>query len=190
MFKKLDLVEVDNIAVNTEIFETKFTCDLGKCKGACCTMESELGAPLKEEEVDIINKYFEEIKIYLPKEHLKEIEKNGFWFSRQGDLMIRSIDNRQCVFVHYDGDIAKCSIEKAFFDGKIDFQKPISCHLFPIRVSNFGGSVLRFEKYDECQPAITKGEKSNTTVFEFCKDSLKREFGSNWFNKTKTVIGS
>jgi len=185
----IDFIEVENVMVNSEIWETNFECDLSKCKGACCTMESRYGAPLKEGEVEIINKLLPIIKEYLPDEHKKEIEKNGFWFKVHDEIMTRSINNRACVFVTYEGDIAKCAIEKAYHDGKIDFIKPISCHLFPIRVSNFGGHVLRFEKYSECQPALEKGDKTSTTIFNFCKSALERAFGKDWVLKTKKVIG-
>lgn len=185
----VDFIEIDNVLVNTEIMETNFTCDLSKCKGACCTMESRYGAPLTEDEVEIINKYLPIIKEYLPNEHKREIEKNGFWFKEYEEIMTRSLNNKACVFVTYEGDIAKCGIEKAYHDGKIDFIKPLSCHLFPIRVSNFGGPVLRFQKYPECEPGLKKGEKTSTKIFDFCRNALERAYGKNWFFKTKKVIG-
>lgn len=185
----IDFIEIDSILVNTEIMETNFVCDLSKCKGACCTMESRYGAPLTEDEVEIINKYLPVIKEYLPIEHIREIEKNGFWFRIYDEIMTRSLNNRACVFVTYEGDIAKCGIEKAYRDGKIDFIKPLSCHLFPIRISNFGGPVLRFEKYSECSPALEKGKKSLTKIFDFCRNALERAYGKDWFSKTKKVIG-
>ncbi|MFA3783671.1 DUF3109 family protein [Melioribacteraceae bacterium 4301-Me] len=183
-----DFIEIDNILVSTDISETPFTCDLAKCKGACCTMESKYGAPLKKEEIEIINKNLPIIKEYLSKEHQKEIEKNGFWMQIHGEYMTKSIDNRACVFVSWENDIAKCSIEKAYSDGKIDFIKPASCHLFPIRVGQFGGKVLRYEKYIECEPALKLGEKIKTNILNFCKDALQREFGKEWFTKIKDIM--
>ena len=184
----LDFIEIDNVAVNSEIMDNCFTCDLAKCKGACCTMESEFGAPVSEEEIETINKILPEIKEYLPPKSVKEIEKNGFWMNKQDELMIRSIDNRDCVFVVYDGDIAMCGIEKAYRNGKINFIKPVSCHLFPIRVSNFGGPVLRYEKYSDCHPAIEKGNKTKIKIFDFCREALERSFGKEWFSKIKEAI--
>ena len=183
----LDFTEIDDIAVNNEIFKNNFTCDLAKCKGACCTMESQFGAPITKEEIEKIEKILPVVKEYLPKAHVKEIEKNGFWVEKYGDLMTRSIKNRDCVFVTYDGDIAKCGIEKAFRDGKIDFIKPLSCHLFPIRVSHFGGAVLRYEKYSDCIPAVELGEKTKIKIIDFCRDALERAFGKEWYNKTRNV---
>jgi len=183
-----EFVEIDDVMINTEVFDIKFTCDLEKCKGACCTMESEFGAPITAEEVDIIERYLPIIKEYLPKEHLEEINKNGFWMNRSGQLMTRSLNNRACVFVTYDKDIAKCGIEKAYRDGKIDFAKPVSCHLFPIRISKFGGDVIRFEKYEECIPAMTKGIKTGTRVIEFCRDALERTYGHEWYSKITELV--
>ena len=183
-----EFYQIDNVFVNAEIVEKKFTCDLAKCKGACCTMESEFGAPITEDEIETINKNLNVILEYLPKEHVKEIEKNGFWIRKFDELMTRSVNNRACVFVTFDSEIAKCGIEKAHRDGKIDFIKPVSCHLFPIRVSNFGGPVLRFEKYFECEPALEKGKSTQVKVIDFCKDALEREYGKEWFIKIKKEV--
>jgi len=183
-----DFLEIDNKHINTEILSTNFTCDLKKCKGACCTMESEYGAPITEDEIEKISKDLDIIIEYLPKEHVAEIEANGFWINKHDELMTRSLNNRACVFVTYDGDIAKCGIEQAYRDKKIDFIKPISCHLFPIRISNFGGPVLRFEKYSECKPALEKGENTRVKIIDFCSDALEREYGKEWIKKTKEAF--
>lgn len=183
-----DFVEIDNILINAEVLDTEFTCDLSKCKGACCTMESEYGAPVTKEEIEKIEEILPVVKKYLPKEHIREIEQYGFWIEKYGELMTRSLNNRACVFVTYEGDIAKCGIEKAYKERKVDFIKPVSCHLFPIRISNFGGPVLRFEKYSECRPALDKGKKTKIKIIDFCRDAVEREYGKEWFDKTKEVV--
>jgi hypothetical protein len=183
-----EFLEIDGVFINREIADTNFTCDLSRCKGACCTMESEFGAPITNEEINEIGKILPEIINYLPKEHVSIIEKEGFWVEKQGELMTRSLNNRACVFVIWDGDIAKCGIERAYRDGKVNFIKPVSCHLFPIRISKFGGDVLRFEKYRECQPALDKGESTKIKIIDFCSDSLKRNYGNEWFDKIKESV--
>jgi hypothetical protein len=185
-----NIIAVEDVLIRPEIAEKKFECDLCLCKGACCTLESEYGAPLLEEEVGQIEKILDIVKNYIPEEHREVIEKNGFYDIKDGDLMVSSVNNKACVFVYFDGDIAKCGIEKAFFDGKVAFHKPVSCHLFPIRVSNMGGDVLRFEKFDECSSAIEQGNKNNTFVADFCKDSLVRLYGEKWYLKFKEIIGN
>lgn len=185
---KPEFIEIDDVMINTEVFDIKFTCDLNKCKGACCTMESEYGAPITESEVEIISGILPIVKEYLPQEHISEINTNGFWINRFDQLMTRSLNNRACVFVTYENDIAKCSIEKAYRDGKVEFVKPVSCHLFPIRISRFGGDVIRFEKYEECSPALTKGMKTGIRVIDFCRDALERNYGAEWYSKTKEMV--
>lgn len=185
-----DFIEIDDVIINNEIFDTKFTCDLDKCKGACCTMESEYGAPVTREEIAKIEEIYDVVKKYLPKRHVMEIEEKGFWYEKFGELMISSVNNRECVFVYYDGDIAKCGIEKACRNGEVDFLKPISCHLFPVRVSNFGGPVLRYEEYSECEPALRKGKKTGLNIANFCKEALGRAFGDEWLAKIKKYFGA
>jgi hypothetical protein len=177
-----NLIPVENILVRPEIMETHFSCDLEKCKGACCTIESEFGAPLLDEEIPIIKEILEDVFPYLPEEHVNLIKKNGFFHNKVGESMTRSINRMECVFVYFDNGVAKCSIEKAFLEGKISFRKPISCHLFPIRVTKFGGDVLRYEKFNECSPALDKGRKENIKIVEFCEDSLVRFYGKKWYS--------
>ena len=185
----MKILPVGDVLVRTEIAETPFTCDLEKCKGACCTLESDFGAPLKREEIEEIQNVLEEVKGYLTPEHITEIERYGFYEEKQNELMTRSINRRACVFVFYENSIAKCGIEKAFIDGKTNFRKPISCHLFPIRVNNFNGDILKFEKFDQCSPAIEEGKSKNITVAEFCEEPLSRLYGKQWYTEFKEVIG-
>ncbi len=182
-----NIIAIEDVLVSPEIVEKEFECDLKVCKGACCTLESEYGAPVLPEEVKEIENILDIVKENLPQEHVEEIELNGFYEVKDGELMIKSVNNRSCVFVYFDGNIAKCGIEKAFFEGKVKFRKPISCHLFPIRVGKFGGDVLRFEKFSECKPAIEKGSKTKTKIVDFCKESLIRLYGKNWYLKLKEI---
>ncbi|RMD50530.1 MAG: DUF3109 family protein [Ignavibacteria bacterium] len=183
-----NLSETGSILVNNEILKAKFTCDLQKCKGACCTMESEYGAPVTENEIEIIKKNLDIIYKYLPAKNVDIIKKSGFSETKEGELLIKSIENRDCVFVYYENDIAKCGIEKAYLNKELDFQKPISCHLFPIRVADFGGPVLRYEKYNECLPAVELGKQTQLTVAEFCKDALIRAYGQEWYDELITGL--
>lgn len=182
------LFEIDNILVNGEITSVKFNCDLIKCKGACCTMESQFGAPVNMEEVNKIEEILDIVFEYLPGKSKNIIEKRGFWEIKQDQEMLKSINNKDCVFVYYEGDVARCAIEKAYFEGKVNFRKPISCHLFPIRVSEFGGPVLRYESYSECGPALIRGERKGSTILEFCKESLERAFGKMWYEKLLSKV--
>lgn len=180
---------INEVLVRDEIVEIPFSCDLKKCKGACCTLESELGAPVTKAEIEEIEKILPIVKNYLTLTNIDEIEDRGFYEAKDGEMMITSVNNRDCVFSFWDNGIAKCAIERAYFDGKVEFRKPISCHLFPIRVSDFGGDVLRYEKFNECAPALEKGKEENITIVEFCKDSLIRLYGEEWYNKLMNYSG-
>ncbi|MEN8192700.1 MAG: DUF3109 family protein [Bacteroidota bacterium] len=179
-----DFIDIENILINEEVLRKKFTCDLNKCKGACCTMESDYGAPLLGNEIEKIESVLPIVNKYLPDGHKNYLENNNFWFEVDGDLMVSSINRRECVFAYYDeNEIAKCAIEKAYYEDKTDFIKPISCHLFPIRVNNFGGDILKYEQYSQCTPALELGEETDLSIAEFCKDGLIRTYGSEWYNK-------
>lgn len=182
-------ISVENVLIRKEIKETPFACDLKKCKGACCTLESEFGAPLLREEIAQIENVLPLVKDILPEEHKREIERNGFYEKKDGEVMTRAVNSRACVFVYYENEVAKCSLEKIYFEGKSKFRKPISCHLFPIRVSDFSGEVLRYEKFSECTPALENGKTENLTIAEFCTDALIRKFGINWYKKFKETNG-
>lgn len=175
--------DIDGILVNPGVINTNFTCDLSKCKGACCTMESEYGAPLETEEIPVIEKTLPVVLKYLDEEKSQAIKENGFYEKKQGQYMTTSIDNKDCVFVYYENKVAKCAIEKAYFDGKVEFRKPISCHLFPIRISEFGGLIVKHENYSECEPALELGDETQIKIYEFCKDALERLFGEKWYQK-------
>jgi hypothetical protein len=176
---------VFNSIVDERIAYIKFKCDLNSCKGACCTLPGGRGAPLDDNEVAEIQKAIPVIKKYLPDRQLEEIRLNDGIEGYVGSFATSCIDNKDCVFVFYENDTAKCAFEKAFFNNEISWRKPISCHLFPIRVSDFGGDVLRYEKIKECKPAIVKGKADSTPLFEFLQDALIRKYGKQWYDEFK-----
>jgi len=180
-----NLLNIENVLVSKEILQKKFTCNLDKCKGVCCTMESDLGAPLLEEEIEQINEVIPKVKKHLLQEQIDEIEKNGFYFEVEGEFMIKAINSRECIFAYYQGDIAKCAIEKVYYQENTNFIKPLSCHLFPIRINKLGGDVLKYEVYDECSPAIELGRITEIPIVDFCEGGLKRKYGEDWLNKLK-----
>ena len=118
-----NIIPVEDVLVRPEIVNTNFECDLSKCKGACCTLESEYGAPLQKDEVKKIENILDIIKVHLPKNHADEIEDNGFYEIKDNEILTRSINNKACVFVYYENGIAKCGIEKAYSGRKNGFQE-------------------------------------------------------------------
>lgn len=183
------MLVVQNTIVSEDIKYVKFSCNLEKCKGRCC-VEGDAGAPLEKEEVKILKKILPKVKPYLTEKGIKEIEKNGVSaIDFSGELCTRLIDDKDCVFLSYDDDIAKCGIEKAFEDGKVDFQKPISCHLYPIRLSNYNEfTALNYHVWDVCKPAIEDGEIINLPLYKMLKTPLIRRFGEKWYEELITQI--
>jgi hypothetical protein len=174
MFPILEIIADDELAT------TKFACDLNACHGACCTMPGGRGAPLDDAEVEQINAATPAALKYLPERNRKIIGERGAIEGTKGDYATRCIDRRDCVFVYYEGEVAKCAIERAHFNGETDFRKPISCHLFPIRVDDvLGGTYLRYERISECRPALERGKREDVPLYKFLKDALVRAFGSD-----------
>lgn len=179
----MKLLQIDNILVDENIGRQHFECDLEKCKGACCTFPGEYGAPVLDEEIDEIKNSLGEALGYLAEKSVRAIENEGFITGTPGDYTTNCIEKKDCVFVYYKNDIAFCSLESAWRDGKTKFRKPLSCHLFPIRVGSFGGDYLYYEKISECGPAIPNGEKQGVRIYESVKEAIIRKYGDNWYNK-------
>jgi hypothetical protein len=174
-----------NLKVDPKIFEINFSCDLEKCKGACCTVYGDTGAPLLDDEIEKIARNLEAAKEYLSERSLRYLEKYGFWMKDDfGALATKCIRNQDCVLVYYEGDVAKCALEKAYFEGKSDFRKPISCHLFPIRVRD---GKLIYEQFSVCSPALKKGEDEKIQMYKFLKESIVRRFGEEFYQELERL---
>jgi hypothetical protein len=182
-----ELLVIDNIAVEGNLLTRKFACDLLKCKGACCSLPGGRGAPLLDSELEQIRKALPAVLPNLSEDKRKSIQQFGFYEGGPGDYATTCVDDEDCVFVYRENGIAKCAIERAFNEGKIEFRKPISCHLYPIRINRFGGDILRYHQIPECKPAIEKGEAENINVIDFVKTSLVRQYGEEWYDKLMAV---
>lgn len=174
--------------IDDRIFTGKFFCDLKLCKGGCCTIRSQLGAPLNENEVEIIRSILGKIEKYIAETNLQVIREKDFYFKDGEKIYLNNVNDEDCVFSYIAEGIAKCAFEKAYKQGEIDFKKPISCELFPIRVYGDESNVLRYEKMSECEDAVAKGIEENTSVFEFVKEALERAYGKEFYNNLKYII--
>lgn len=170
-------MKFENYSIDDTIIGTHFACDLLRCKGACCTFPGGSGAPLLEEEIPILERAYPIVKHLLPREHVAVIEAEGVAGGRPGDRWVRCLNDEACVFVMYDGDIAKCAIQHAYYQGQFDWEKPQSCHLFPIRVSGAARNILRMESFSECEPAFERGDAENIKLVDFVHGALQRSFG-------------
>jgi len=178
------MLEIDDKIISTEIFDREFVCDLDQCKGQCCVF-GDSGAPLEPEELESIRDQYDHIKPYLTPNGIKAVDEQGFGvFDSDGDLGTPLIDNQACAYIFYLGDVALCAIEQAFNEGKINFQKPISCHLYPIRLKKYSEfTAVNFHKWDICKSALKKGKQSQTPVYQFLKQPLVRSFGHDFFEQ-------
>ncbi len=183
------LIEVDDKIISTQIFERKFVCDLNACKGACC-IEGDAGAPLTLEEVDILEETFEVIKPFMRKEGVDIVEEQGVFYMDQDNEPVTSLVNdAECAFVYFDDNgITKCAVEQAHIEGKSDFKKPISCHLYPIRVKQFDDfTALNYDVWNICSDACTLGEQLAVPVYQFLKEPIIRAFGAPFFKELEVV---
>ena len=138
------MIQIDDTIISLDVFEKHFVCDLNACKGACC-VEGDSGAPITDVENKQIESLINDIKPYMRSQGVDQINKNGVGvIDIDGDLTTSLIDNKECSFVVYDNGIAKCSIEHAYLDGKINFKKPLSCNLFPIRIKELSIAFIFF----------------------------------------------
>ena len=174
---------IDEVIVEDQIADQRFACDIVQCKGACCTLPGGRGAPLEDDELIELEQAFPLAKKYLSEKHLRAIEHTGMFEGEAGSYATTCVDDSACVFVYYEDSIARCSLERAFINGETKWRKPLSCHLFPIRISPNGIERLRYEKIPECSSAIERGNKKNIPLYDFLKDALIRKFGETWYNE-------
>lgn len=179
------MIRIDDTLVSDDLFSERFVCDLSACKGACC-VEGESGAPLESEEIDILEEELENIKPFMSEEGKARVEETGvFTVDTDGDYVTPLVNDKECAFVFFDeAGVAKCSIEKAHREGKTHFPKPISCHLYPIRLQRLkDATALNYHYWPICDPARACGAKLDVKVFRFLKDPIIRKFGKDYFDK-------
>lgn len=174
--------------ISEDLFEKQFICNLSKCKGACC-VEGEQGAPLNKAEIELIAQDLEAIKPYLTSQSLEAIDEKGFWETDpEGDLVTTCLPTGECNFSRYENGILSCGMEQAWKDGKTTFRKPISCHLYPIRVSQVGEyEALNYHRWEVCKPACELGKEKGVAVYEFLKDALIRKYGEEWYKELDAI---
>ena len=181
----LKMLQIDDTIISFDVIEEQFLCDLNTCKGICC-IEGDAGAPLEKEEVDIIKNILPIIWDDLTDESKAVIEKQGVcYIDEEGDTVTSIVNGAECVFTYTDENgICKCAIEKAYREGKIDFYKPISCHLYPIRLQQYSKFTgVGYHQWKVCECARTCGKQAKLPVYKFLKEPLIRKFGQEWYDQ-------
>lgn len=179
------MLQIDETVVSFDLLEEKFVCDLNSCKGECC-IEGDDGAPLEESEVKIIENLLPIIWDDLTETSKEVIKKQGVsYIDNDGEPVTSIVNGAECVFTYTDASgICKCAIEKAFREGKTDFYKPISCHLYPVRLQKYNEfTAVNYHRWSVCKCARTLGGKLGVPVYQFLKEPLIRRFGADWFNQ-------
>jgi hypothetical protein len=184
------MIQIGEVLVSDDIKEKEFVCNLEKCKGACC-VEGDYGAPLEDDELEILKEIYPQVKPYLSKEGIQAIEEQGTHvLDEDGDFSTPTIGGRECAYAIYDEKgILKCGIEQAYSDKKISWKKPISCHLYPIRITkkkNF--EAVNYNKWSICSPACALGKELQVPLYKFLRDPLIRKYGQDWYDELVAVI--
>lgn len=181
------------IFVSDEVTDEHFACNLNACKGACC-WEGDFGAPLEEEELEQLRAAYPAAEPYLTPEGKAAIAEQGLYTVNEqfGGFDTTLVNNRACAYLaHREGGFSYCTLERAYNEGKTEWKKPISCHLYPIRVkskpeANF--EALNYDRWDICSAACTKGKKEKIRVYEFAREALIRKYGEAWYNELDAAV--
>lgn len=181
------MIIIDHVLVSDQVVEEQFVCDLTKCKGGCCE-DGDAGAPLENKEKEYVKDFFEIVKPYMTKEGIKEIKQVGpYLYDREFGWVTPTIEGKICAYGYKDNEgIIKCAFEQAYNDGKIPWKKPISCHLFPIKLSKSksdpGIEYLNYEpREDLCKAACSLGKKLKVPAYVFLKESIIRKYGETFY---------
>lgn len=182
------IIEVGNTLISTEIFSVNFVCHLEKCKGACC-VEGDRGAPLERGEIEKIEKNLSAVKPYMSKEGIQLLNSEGFHEGEEiDDIATTCLPTGECVFAYSQNGVLGCAMERAYKEGKTDFYKPISCHLYPIRIDKIGESeAVNYHEWDICKAACKLGDELNVPVYRFLKEPLIRKYGEEWYHELELI---
>lgn len=185
------MIEIEKTLVSEEIFEEHFACDLAACKGACCVL-GDSGAPLLEEELAILDDIYDDVKPFLRPEGIEALEAQGtFVIDIEGDYETPLINGKECAYTTFDSKgVALCGIETAWRAGAVKWKKPISCELYPIRVTKLHEhEAINYHRWDICKPACECGAKLKLPVYKFLKEPLIRKFGVEYYGHLEAVEG-
>lgn len=184
------MIQIDDVVISLDVLQERFLCNLDACKGECC-IEGDAGAPVELDEVAKLEELLPLLWEELSPDAQAVIKKQGVAYADHDGEMVTSIVNgKDCVFTCYDErGYCYCAIEKAFRAGKTDFYKPISCHLYPIRVGNYGPyKAVNYHRWSVCQAAVLLGKKEDVAVYQFLKEPLIRKFGEAWYSELELAV--
>lgn len=178
------MLQIDDTIISFDVLDEQFVCDLASCKGACC-VEGDAGAPLTETEIGKLEELLPLIMDDLPEVSREVISRQGvFYIDEDNEPVTSIVDGRECVFAYTDKGVWKCAVEKAYREGKTDFIKPLSCHLYPVRVKQYDSfRAVNYQRWKICECAVANGTKLKVPVYRFLKEPLIRAFGNEWYQQ-------
>lgn len=182
------MIQIGNTNISDDLVTKQFTCDLEKCKGACCVL-GDSGAPVNEDEKIVLKQNFSSIKPFLRPEGIKAIEKLGTSvIDTENDCVTPLVDGKECAYAVFEEGIARCGIENAFMAGAITFRKPISCFLYPVRIKKYKTfDAVNYDVWPVCDPARALGESLQTPVYVFTAQALREKYGEAWYSILQQV---
>ncbi len=187
--KIIFVIEIGKTIVSIDLIKEKFVCDLEACKGECC-VQGDSGAPLEEEEKFILKEIYPQVKKFMRPQGIEAVEKQGVYVTdSDGDTVTPLIDGKECAYTVFDDKgIAMCAIELAYRKGEINFQKPISCHLYPVRLKEYKDfTAVQYHRWEICSPACKLGEQLKIPLYQFLKEPLIRKFGKAWYRELTDI---
>ena len=179
------MVQIGQAIVSLDIFEKQFVCNLAGCRGMCCVY-GQSGAPLADDEIDVLREAYPKIKPCMTPAGVEVVEQQGVYATDIEDDKVTPLinDSEDCAYAGAENGVVYCAIEKAFLNGWINFRKPVSCHLYPIRITNCNGfDAVNYHQWDICSDALKLGKKTATPLYVFLKEPLIRKYGAEWYEQ-------
>jgi hypothetical protein len=187
--QKDDMFQLGKTIVSEEIIENDFVCNLNACKGQCC-IDGDAGAPLEEKETEILVDIYSDVKPFLRPEGIAEIEKQGaFIRGEDGEWETPLVNGSECAYVIFsENKTAKCGLEEAYNQGVTKWKKPVSCHLYPVRIKEYTElTAVNYDKWEICDAACTLGAELKVPIYKFVKEALVRKFGAKWYKELEQI---
>jgi hypothetical protein len=183
------MIIIGNTSVSDDLYLVRFCCYLERCLGACC-VAGDAGAPLEEEEISILEDELEQIMPFMTEQGIKTIKDHGvFDYDIHAHFVTPLVHDGECAFSNFENGIAHCAIERAYHQGKTNFLKPVSCHLYPVRITHYETfDAVNYQKWNVCKPALKLGNKEGIPLYKFLKVALVRKYGLDWYNELDKEI--
>lgn len=186
------IIQIDDCLISSDILTVKYSCDYQKCKGCCCII-GDSGAPLEDVELDVLENEFSTFKKYMTNTAIQQVEQRGYYYKdSDGDMVTPLINNEECAYTIMEDENCLCAIERAYLAGETEFRKPISCWLYPIRISRLSNGMiaLNLHRWNICSDAFIKGEKEGMPVYKFLKEPIIHFLGERFYEALDEIANS